>query len=411
MSERRVVVTGMAGISPIGSSWEEVRQALREGRSGVAHWDALAAVEGVRTRLAAPAPDPELTGAPRKKLRGMGRVSRLATWATGRALEAAGLAGDPVLSDGRTGLAYGSTSGSPPDMVDFARAFGIDRRVKGVVPVQYVKLMSHTCAANLAQFFEIRGAVLPTPSACTSGSQAVGAGYEQIRFGRQELMVCGGAEELHEIEVGVFDLMFATSTRNDAPAAACRPFDAERDGLVVGEGAATLVLESLEHARARGAPILAEVIGYGTNCDGLHLMAPDPTGMEGAMQRALADARLDPARVDYVCAHATATEAGDVAESTATRRAYGRALPVSSLKGHLAHTLGACGALEAWITIGMLREGWLAPTLNLEQVDPRCAELDYVAGAPREAAPEIVASNNFAFGGINTSLLFRRFEV
>jgi len=410
VNERRVVVTGMAGVSPVGANWAEVRDALRSGRSGLAVWPVLEEIEGMRTRLAAPVEEPALpSSAPRKKLRGMGRVARLATWATAEALEDAGLLGDPVISDGRTGLAYGSTSGSPDAMVAFCKAFGVERRAKGVVPMQYLKLMSHTCAANLAQYFAIRGAVLPTTSACTSGSQAIGVGYEQVRFGRQDVMVCGGAEELHESEVGVFDLMFATSTRNEEPAAASRPFDADRDGLVVGEGAGTLVLEALEHARARGANILAEVIGYGTNCDGLHLMAPDPAGMEGAMRRALADAQLEPGRVDYVCAHATATEAGDIAESIATRRAYGGKVPVSSLKGHLGHTLGACGALEAWMALGMLREGWVAPTLNLEKVDPRCAELDYVSGSPREIALEIVANNNFAFGGINTSLLFRRF--
>lgn len=409
MSERRVVVTGMAGVSPIGSSWAEVRDALRGGRSGLARWPVLEEIEGLRTRLAGSVEEPALpSSAPRKKLRGMGRVARLATWATGRALEDAGLAGDPAVSDGRTGLAYGSTSGSPDSIVAFGRAFSIERRAKSVVPMEYVKAMSHTCAANLAQFFEIRGAVLPTTSACSSGSQAIGVGYEQIRFGRQDVMVCGGAEELHEIEVGVFDLMFATSTRNDDPAAASRPFDADRDGLVVGEGAGTLVLEAEAHARARGARILAEVIGYGTNCDGLHLMAPDSNGMEGAMRRALADAEIDADRIDYVCAHATATEAGDIAESHATQRVYGSGTPVSSLKGHMGHTLGACGALEAWMVIGMLREGWVAPTLNLERVDPRCAELDYVSASPRNAQLEIVASNNFAFGGINTALLFRR---
>lgn len=411
MSERRVVVTGMAGVCGLGRDWAEVREGLLEGRSGIAPWAPLETIRGMRTRLAGAVEEPPLPAeAPRKKLRGMGRVARFATWAAAEAIAASGL-DSRLLSNGRTGLAFGSTSGSPPDMVAFALAYGVHRRQKGVTPMNYVKLMSHTCAANLAQYFEVRGSVLATTSACTSGSQAIGSGYEQIRFGRQDAMVCGGAEELHEIGVGVFDMMFATSTRNEAPTETPRPFDVDRDGLVVAEGAGALVLESLDHARARGAPILAELLGYATNCDGSHLTAPDSAGMEAAMRGGLADAGISADRVDYVCAHATATEAGDLAESHAMARAYGTETPVSSLKGHLGHSLGACGALEAWMTLGMLREGWIAPTLNLERVDPACAELDYVQGAAREAPLEIVVSNNSAFGGINTSLVFRRFET
>lgn len=413
---RRVVVTGMAGITPLGDDWEALRTGLREGRSGVARSAALEEVEGLRTRLAAPVAFEAPAGWPRKRTRGMGRVAKLATRATERALEDAGLAGAAMLGDGRAGLAYGSTSGSPPDMVRYARAFGVDRSTKGALPVHYTRLMSHTVAANLAQFFGLRGRVVPTCSACTSGSQGVGYGYEAVRYGQQEIMVCGGAEELHPIEVAVFDLLFATSTRNDAPATTPRPFDAERDGLVVGEGAATLVLEALEHARARGVRILAEVEGFGTNCDGRDLVRPDEDGMRGAMDRALADAGLDagaaadPAAVGFVCAHATATELGDVAESRATRAVFGARVPVFSPKGHLGHTLGACGAIESWLTLGMLREGWVAPTLNLARVDPACAELDYVRDVPRPVDAPRAVNNNFAFGGVNTSLVFRRWD-
>ncbi len=410
MTARRVVVTGMAGVCGLGHDWSEVAAGLREGRCALAHWPRLESVHGVRTRLAGPIDEPKLPGdAPRKKVRSMGRVSRLATWATDRALEQAGLLGSSRISDGRTGLAYGSTSGSPPDMVDFARAVGVERTMKGLTPMHAIRLLSHTCVANLAQYFEIRGAVINTSSACTSGSQAIGIGAEQIRLGRQEVMVCGGAEELHEIQVGVFDVMFATSTRNETPAKASRPFDADRDGLVVSEGAATLVLESLEHATARGGAILAELVGYASTCDGAHLTAPDPAGMEAAMRGGLRDAGLPAERVDYVCAHATATEAGDIAESTAMAKVYGAGTPVSSLKGHLGHALGACGALEAWMSLGMLREGWIPATLNLERVDPACAPLDYVRGEGRERPLDVVVTNNSAFGGINTSLVFRRF--
>jgi 3-oxoacyl-[acyl-carrier-protein] synthase II len=409
MSERngrRVVVTGMSGLCALGEGWEAVGAALRAGAGGVRRVAELEAVDGLGTKLGAPADFERPPRWPRKQVRGMGRVALLATRATELALEGAGLAGDPRLSAGRTGVAYGSTSGSPPEMVAYARAFGVDRSAKGVTPTQYLRLMSHTCAANVAGFFGIRGRIVPTTSACTSGSQAIGYGYEAVRFGRQEVMVCGGAEELHAIEAAVFDLLFAASTRNDEPDTTPRPFDADRDGLVVGEGAATVVLEEREHALARGAPILAEVLGFGTNCDAVHPTQPDVGGMEAALRLALADAGLGAADVGYVSAHATATDLGDVAESQVTRRVYGR-VPISSLKGHLGHTLGACGALEAWLTLSMLREGWAAPTRNLSRVDPRCADLDYLMGVPRPLACEHVVSNNFAFGGVNTSLVFR----
>ena len=403
---RRVVVTGASGLCALGTGWNEVRAGLREGRSGVSRIPEFAEIEGLRTEIGARTSFERPKSWPRKAVRGMGRVAQLGARATELALEASGLLGDERLHDGRTGLAYGSTSGSPPDMVSYARAFGVDRSAKGVTPTQYLRLMSHTCAANLAAFFGVRGRVVPTTSACTSGSQAIGFGYEAILFGRADRMICGGAEELHPIESAVFDLLYAASTRNDAPESTPRPFDAERDGLVVGEGAATLVLEAREVALARGAPVLAEIVGFGTNCDGAHLTQPDVRGMEGAVRLALADAGLEPGAVGYVSAHATATDLGDVTEAEATRRVFGE-VPVSSLKGHLGHTLGACGALEAWLSMEMQREGWFAPTLNLTRVDPRCAGLDHVMTSARELSAEHVASNNFAFGGINTSLVFR----
>lgn len=405
---RRVVVTGMAGLSPLGNDWPALRAGLRQGRSGVTRIEAFEKVEGLRTRLGAAVDFSPPAHWPRRKTRGMGRVAQLATRATELAIADAGLADDPALSDGRTGLAYGSSSGSPPAIVNYARAFGIEHSTKGVLPIHYARFMSHTAMANVAQFFGLRGRVVSTCSACTSGSQALGSGFEAVRHGQQEIMLCGGAEELHEIEVAIFDLMFATSTQNDAPGTTPRPFDAARDGLVIGEGAATLVLESLEHARARGARILAELEGYGTNCDGFDLMRPDEAGMRGAIERALADAGIAASDVGFACAHATATEVGDVAESLATHAVFGPHLPVFSPKGHLGHTLGACGALEAWLTVGMLREGWVAPTLHLENPDPECAELDYVMSGPRPLEVERAVSQNFAFGGVNTSLVFRR---
>jgi 3-oxoacyl-[acyl-carrier-protein] synthase II len=401
----------MAGLSPLGSDWPTVREGLLGLRSGVRVMSEWAAYDGLDTRLGAPVPNFAVPAHyPRKKTRSMGRVALMATRATELALADAGLTGHPVLADGSTGIAYGSTSGSPPAMEIYAEAFYTKRSLKGIAGTDYLHVMSHTCAANLAQFFGITGRVVPTCSACTAGSQGIGYGYEAIVSGRQNVMVTGGAEELHAVNAAVFDIMFATSKRNDEPHRTPRPFDRDRDGLVVGEGAGTLVLEALEHAQARGARIYAEIAGFGTNGDGTHITNPDVRGMQRVMELALQDAGLAPRDVGYVNAHGTATEAGDIAESVATHRVFGGAIPISSLKSYLGHTLGAGGALEAWITIMMLLEDWFAPTLNLDEPDPRCAPLDYVRGGPRSLRATHAMSNNFAFGGVNTSLIFRRWS-
>jgi 3-oxoacyl-[acyl-carrier-protein] synthase II len=405
---RRVVVTGMGGLCPLGQNWPAVRERLQRGHSGVSIVPEWSVYTGLDTRLAAPITDFTVPDHyPRKKVRSMGRVALLATRATELALMDAGLLDSPIVVGGSMGIAYGSTSGSPPAMEIYARHF-LANTIKGIAATDYVQFMSHTCAANLALFFGVTGRLIPTCSACTSGSQGIGYGYETIRLGRQRVMVTGGAEELHPIDAAVFDIMFATSTRNDEPTRTPRPFDRERDGLVVGEGAATLVLEELEHARTRNARIYAEIVGFGTNCDGRHITNPDAGGMQRVMELALEDAQLTPDAIGYVNAHGTATKLGDVAESLATHAVFGRDVPISSLKSFMGHTLGACGALEAWMTIHMMHEGWVAPTLNLDEVDPECAPLDYVRGRPRRLDVEYAASNNFAFGGVNTSLIFRR---
>jgi len=412
MSERvrRVVVTGMAGLSPIGQDWTTARTALENHRGGVrriAEWERI---DGMISCLGAPVADfvqPEHYS--RKALRTMGRVALLSVRATELALADAGLAGSPLLAGGDVGVAYGSTIGSPPDAVDFALM--LERHTtRGVNATKYLKMMSHTAAINVGVFFGLRGRIIPTSSACTSGSQGIGFGCEAIRFGRSRIMLCGGSEELSPTQAIVFDTLGEASRRNDEPAATPRPFDRARDGLVVGEGAATLVLEDLASAQQRNARIVAEVVGFGTNSDGEHVTQPRIESMSAVMQLALADAQLAPDAIGYVNAHGTATAIGDVAESKAMAAVFGSRLPTSSLKGHLGHTLGACGALEAWLTIEMQRAGRFAPTLNLVDVDPECAPLDYIMGGARELDCEYVMSNNFAFGGVNTSLIFRRWR-
>jgi 3-oxoacyl-[acyl-carrier-protein] synthase II len=406
--KRRVAVTGMGVVSPIGDSVATSLGALREGRHGIVRMDEWAAIDHLATRLAAPVRSELSEEIPRRAARTMGRVSRLASEATGQALAQAGISKDEIAS-GEVGLAYGSTHGSSSANEEWARKLIENKGFLGLSSTAYLKFMSHTAATNLAVHFGFRGRILTTCAACVSASQAIGYAYENITSGLADVMVAGGAEELHFSHAGVFDIMYATSCGfNETPSLAPRPFDARHDGLVVGEGAGTFVLEEWERAKRGGKQILAEIVGFGTNCDGQHATSPSAEGMRTAMELALRDARLNASDIDYVNAHATATPVGDAAESKATFELFGAKVPVSSLKGHLGHTLGACGAIEAALAIGMMRGNWIAPTRNLEAVDPACAALDYVMASPRDAKLETVMSNKFAFGGINTSLVFRR---
>jgi 3-oxoacyl-[acyl-carrier-protein] synthase II len=401
---RRVVVTGAGNISCLGHDWTTVHARLRECRNAVRRFDEWGVYEGLNTRLGVPAAPFEL---PEHYTRSMGRVALMATRASELALIDAGLLGDPVLKAGQVGISYGSSAGTPASMSDFGRMV-LEKNTQTINATTYIKMMSHTAPVNLGVFLGITGRVITTSSACTSGSQGIGYAYEAIKAGHQIAMLAGGAEELDVTDAAVFDTLFATSTRNDTPELTPRPFDLDRDGLVVGEGASTLILEELEHARARGARILAEVLGFGTNSDGQHVTQPNARTMAIAMRLALADAGLAPEAIGYVNAHGTATEHGDIAETTATHQVFGERMPISSLKSYTGHTLGACGALEAWASIEMMRSGWFAPTINLDRVDPRCGALDYITGTGRELETDLVMSNNFAFGGINTSLIFRR---
>ena len=405
---KRVVITGMGGVTALGSRWDEIEAALKAGRNAVRRMPEWDYFESLHTRLAAPLPRfDQPTDWPRKKTRSMGAVSMYAVRASELALADAGLANDESIKDGRMGVAYGSSSGS----VEPIRAFGTmleTGSMSDVTSNSYVQMMPHTTAVNVSLFWDLKGRIIPTSCACASGSQAIGYAYEAIATGKQTLMLAGGAEELSGPAVAVFDTLYATSTRNDEPHLTPRPFDAKRDGLVVGEGAATLVLEECEHAKARGATIHAEIVGFGCNSDGAHITQPTAATMARAMQLALEDAKLDANAIAYVNAHGTSTDRGDIAESQATAQTFGERMPISSLKSYVGHTLGACGALEAWWTIEMMKRNWYAPTLNLTEVDPACAPLDYIRGEARSIDADYVMSNNFAFGGINTSLIFRR---
>ncbi|WP_281963471.1 beta-ketoacyl-ACP synthase [Acinetobacter johnsonii] len=404
---KRVVVTGMSGITSLGETAEQIFEQFALGKSGIRYMPDWEIYPDLRSKLAGPV---ESFTVPkhfnRKVTRGMGRVALMSAVCAEKALEDAGLLHADILKSGDAGVAFGSSAGS----MDAVREFGsmlIEHNMSQLNATTYIRMMSHTSAVNMTVYFGLKGLTLPTSSACTSGSMAIGQAYEAIKYGKQTLMIAGGAEELSAAGSAVFDVLLATSVKNDRPETTPRPFDAKRDGLVVGEGAGCLILEEYEHAKARGATIYAEIVGYGSNTDGQHVTRPDSEMMGRCMQLALKDAQLTAADIDYVNAHGTSTDQGDIAESQATARILGKK-PISSLKSYFGHTLGACGAIEAWLSIEMMRRNQLVPTLNLDQIDSACGDLDYIVSDMRSAETQMMMSNNFAFGGINTSLIFKR---
>lgn len=408
MKTHRVVVTGGSAVTPIGSDWDTIEKNLRSKQNAVQVMDDWNIYKRMKTRLAAPA-DWEPPKMPRKKTRGMGKVAYMTVHTAQMALEAAGLIDHPILTSGQTGVSYGSSTGNVDALLDFYSMLH-DHDVNGITATTYIRSMPQTCAVNVGVYFGINGRLLTTNTACTAGSLSIGLGYEAIHYGHQKLMVCGGGEELNPTGSAVFDTLFATSVKNDTPKLTPRPYDRDRDGLVIGEGAGTVVLEEYEHAKARGAKIYAEVVGFGTNTDGVHITQPNRDTMQIALQLALDSAGLKPEDIDVVNGHGTATDHGDVAESWATYNLFQRAIPMHTLKSYIGHTLGACGAIETWAAINMMNKGWFSPNLNLENVDPNCAPLGYITGDGLEKEAKYVMCNNFAFGGINTSIILKKWD-
>jgi len=408
MEVRRVVVTGMSGVTAFGNDWPSIQKKLKACQNAIQYMPSYEKYKGLNTKLAAPVNDFILpTYYKRKKIRSMGRVAQLATLASENAIIQSGLLDHEVLTNGQTGIAYGSSTGS----TDAIGAFVImltELTTKALTATTYIKMMAQTCAVNVGLFFGLKGRIIPTNSACTSGSQAIGYAYEAIKYGKQSVMVAGGAEELCPTESAVFDTLFATSVKNEAPKTTPRPYDIDRDGLVIGEGAGTLILEEYQHAVDRGATVYAELVGFATNCDAKHVTQPDEETMQRCMEMALQDAQISADKIGYVSGHGTATLLGDIAETQATAKAIGKNTPISSLKSYFGHTLGACGAVESWVAIEMMNDGWFNPTLNLKNIDPQCGELDYIVGEGRYIDCDYIMNNNFAFGGINTSLIFKR---
>ena len=405
----RVVVTGMSAITALGDNWQDFSAKLKKGENAVQYHTLWDGYDDLNTRLAAPIVDfKKPKHYTRKQCRSMGRVSLMATTATEQALQQAGLLESELLTNGDMGIAYGSSTGSTAPFVDFANLLS-EKSMNGITSTSYIKMMAHTTAVNVGVFFGVKGRVYTTSSACTSGSQALGYAYEAIKYGKQTAMIAGGAEELCVTIAAVFDTLFATSTKNDQPKNNPKPNDVQRDGLVIGEGACSFILESYESAKARGATILAELVGFGTNSDGQHVTQPSAETMQIAMEMALKDAAIQASDIGYVNGHGTATEKGDIAETQATEKALGKDTAISSLKSYLGHTLGACGSIEAWASINMMNDNWFAPTANLTDIDPQCGDLNYIQGEGLSRNTDYIMTNNFAFGGINTSLIFKKY--
>ncbi len=405
-NERRVAVVGMGIRSPIGNTLSDLVKSLQERRSGISVMSEWEGIKNLRTRVAGLCDiEGEEESIQRQYRRSMGRVALLAALSAIDAVKASGLSEEEIASQA-CGVSYGSTEGSVRSQMNYIGKLIQNRSLEGIPPSWYLKCMSHTCAGNLSLLFHTRGPFIASCPACVSGSQGIGFGYEAIKAGKADIMITGGADEVDLLSAAVFDLMMATSSNfNDRPSETPRPFDEKRDGLVVAEGGGTLVLEEYERAKNRGATIFGEIKGFWTNGSGMHLTNSDARSMEECLLAALRDAGCSPDEIQYVNAHATGTTHGDEVEATVINKIYGPGVPTASLKGYMGHTMGACGAIEAIATLIMMREGFIASTLNLEKPDPALPPLNHVIAESRDQRSRVAAVNNFAFGGVNTSLV------
>ncbi len=397
----------MGSVSPFGRGVAALTDGIEAGRSAVRKMEGWGQYLGLRSLVGAPAEMKDEKLIPRLNRRSMGRLSIFAVQAAQDAVADAGL--DPALATtGRMGCVVGSTTGSAISISQAFETMLPDHDLTKLSSMQFFHCISHTATMNVAQCLKLNGWVMATSAACASAMQAIGAGYDLIRLGRQDVMLCGGAEELHPTVTGSFDVLFATSVKyNDTPEQTPRPFDRDRDGLVCGEGGGILVLEDYEHAVKRGAPILAEILGYHTCSSGDHVSESSRPAMVTCMHEALRAAELEPGQVDYVNAHATATMQGDKEEAEAIAEVFGAKVPVSSLKGYIGHTLGASAAIELAASFAGIRKGLLYPTLNLQNVSPECQGVGHIMGGALKREARVVVKNSFAFGGISAVLVCR----
>ena len=404
---RRVVITGVGALSPYGHGVDVLVEGLWANRSAVSHQPGLGEIPGLRCHVAARVPAVDIMGIPRKARRYMSVMSGFATLAAQEAVAGARL--DPAqCQDGQTGVCIGSTTGSTLETEKFFREYLVNPDLSRLKSTHFFKIMNHSCAANVALALGIRGYQLAPSAACATGTVAIGLGYDTIANGRQLRMLCGGADEYHPLSSAVFDVMNAASVGyNDRPTSTPRPFDRNRDGVVCAEGAGVLLLEDLEEARRRNAPILGEIVAYASNTDCGSIANPDPCIIRDCLLRALHLADLSPDQIHLVNAHATGTHEGDIAEGQAINMVFGDRVPVQSLKGHLGHTMAASGPLELIGALHMIQQDCLLPTLNLDDPDPACGSLNLIRETTK-AHLDCVLKNSFALGGVNTAVIVRR---
>ena len=407
---RRVVITECAAITPVGYSKDEIIKHLIEGISGVKKLridDLLS--DYIHCGVFGTIDYPIAYDFKRQHRKTMGPVSYYACQVAKEVLKKSGLNND-FITFGKLGVAFGSTHGSPSVQREIYKTFFSESRSEfaSIGAVDYLKSMVHTTAVNITKMFGITGRVISSSTACTTSSQSIGFGYEMVKYGLQDAMLCGGADEYDTTTVAVFDNLLACSTEfNDTPHLTPRPFDVQRDGLVVGEGAGAVLLEEYESAKKRDANILGEIIGFSCNNNGGDLILPNIDGITQTIRLGLKDADIGADSVDFISAHATATKMGDVIEAQAMGRVYGDSPVVTGLKSYMGHTMGSCGVIETIITLYMMHEGFIAPTLNLDTVDERCAMVKH-AKTLIESNIDIAAIQNFAFGGVNTCLILRK---
>ena len=366
---------------------------------------------GLQSLVGAPVADLDEKRIPRQKRRSMGRMSIFAAYAADEALLDAGI----TLENEdlwRVGCVIGSSMGSAKSINDAFETMLPDKDLSRLNSTMFFQCMSHTAAVNTAQYLGLVGTVMAPAAACASALHSIGTAYDMIRLGRQDVILCGGAEELHPTVTGSFDILFATSTKyNDSPGMTPRPFDRDRDGLVCGEGCGILILEEYDRAVKRGARIYGEVTAFSTTASGLHVSQSNRDSMVVCMQQALSEAAISAGDVDYINAHGTSTPQGDIAECQAIKKVFGehakKGLAVSSTKSMTGHLLGAAGGAEAVFSVLALETGTLPPTINVEEQDPEC-DLDVVPNVAREKRVDAVLSNSFGFGGTNAVICFTR---
>jgi 3-oxoacyl-[acyl-carrier-protein] synthase II len=411
--ERRVVITACSAITPIGHGKDQIIESLLKGISGIKPLQEDQLISRfIHSKVYGTVDYPVEYDFKRQYRKTMGPVAYYACQVAKEVLEQSGLPQDFITS-GKMGVAFGSIHGSPTIQRDIYRIFfeAKDKAsYQSIGAVDYLKSMVHTTAVNITKMFGITGRVISSGTACTTSSQSIGYGYEAVKFGLQDAMLCGGADEYDTITVAVFDNLLACSTAfNSEPHRTPRPFDKLRDGLVVAEGAGAVMLEDYEFAKKRGANILAEVVGFACNNNGGDLILPNLEGITKTLQLGLECARINAQDVDLVSAHATATKMGDIIEAQAISTVFGDYPYVMALKSYLGHTMAACGAIETILSIYMMQDGFIAPTLNLEEVDERCAMIKHVQKVLQKPV-ETAAIQNFAFGGVNTILLVKKFS-